>query len=89
MQQPQQALLPPEVLFNPQRWANQKWWEYLMQHPTLIVGGFGLILIFLSVAGGEKTEFWVFKHFHLSKWSRIVSFVTGLLFTLVMLKDLL
>ena len=85
----QTTLTPPEVLFNPQRWVDQKWYTYLMQHPALIVGGFGMILIFLSVAGGEKTEFWVFKHFHLSKWSRVVSFVTGILFVLFMLGNML
>lgn len=83
MQQVQ--LTPPEVLFNPARWADQKWYTYLMQHPALIVGGFGFILVFLSVAGGEKTEFWVFKNFHLSKASRIISFVTGIAFITYML----
>ena len=79
------VLTPPEVLFNPQRWQDQKWYTYVLQHPALIVGAFGFILVFLSVAGGEKTEFWVFKNFTLSKWSRITSFVTGVAFIAYML----
>lgn len=78
-------LTHPDVLFNPQRWADQKWYTYVLQHPALIVGAFGFLLLVLAVAGGEKTEFWVFKNFHLSKWSRIVSFVTGFAFVGYML----
>lgn len=83
------VLTPPDVLFDSRRWDHQKWYTYILQHPLIMVGLFGMVLILLSVAGGEETEFWVFKHFHLSKWSRIVSFATGILFVLMMLKDIL
>jgi hypothetical protein len=66
-----------------------KWYIYLFEHPILLLGLFGMFLIFLSIVGDENFDFWLFKHIMLTRWTKIVSFVTGLSFIAVMLYTLI
>lgn len=79
-------LTPPDVLFGPKpKPVVTHWYDYVLQHPYVLVGLFGILLVFLSIAGSADFEFWIFKKLTLTTTTRVIAFITGLLFIFMML----